>query len=314
MLLQHRRTSLYFCRCEGYRPKRLATAVEAALGCFLEPARLSGAAILLKPNLVSGGVPLACTEGAVLLEAARLLVDAGARVLVGDSPAFGRAKSALARLGLLEPLGRLGVEVDDFLETVQVRLPCGTRAALARSALECDLLVNLPRLKAHDQLRVTMAVKNCFGCLRGLRKPWCHMRFGRRSDFAGRIVEIHDALAPRLHLLDAVVVMHGRGPIKGEPLALGWLAAGVDGHLLDRVVLRLLGLDPADDPLQQAACARHPGLPDREAAASYPCLRPPAASWNAFRAPESLAPVRFSPWRFARGQMRRAWAALPRNR
>jgi len=40
--------------------------------------------------------------------------------------------------------------------------------------MEADVVINLPKLKSHMQLTLTMGVKNLFGCVPGKMKAWWH--------------------------------------------------------------------------------------------------------------------------------------------
>ncbi|MDH4319493.1 MAG: DUF362 domain-containing protein, partial [Desulfobulbaceae bacterium] len=125
------------------------------------PALSSVDRVLLKPNLISvKHGTLACTEAAFILAVAELFVEKGIKVSLGDSPAFGTAHHALGKLGIVEPLHRLGVEIVEFKKAVPVELASGVRLGIAREVLESDFMINIPRVKAHGQLRMTMAVKN----------------------------------------------------------------------------------------------------------------------------------------------------------
>ncbi|MCI5139594.1 MAG: DUF362 domain-containing protein, partial [Candidatus Electrothrix sp. AR1] len=142
--------------CSGYDKQVLPQALDRVLKTIELPTSLStslgSSVVLLKPNLISAKAgPLACTEGALILAVARWFIDQGARVGIGDSPAFGTASSVLKNLNLLEELAHLGVHVRSFKQGVPIELSGGGQAVLARAALECDLLVNIPRVKAHHQ-------------------------------------------------------------------------------------------------------------------------------------------------------------------
>jgi uncharacterized protein (DUF362 family) len=43
---------------------------------------------------------------------------------------------------------------------------------LCKEAMEADVVINLPKLKSHMQLTLTMGVKNLFGCVPGKMKAW----------------------------------------------------------------------------------------------------------------------------------------------
>ena len=275
---------------------------------------LRSARVLLKPNLITArNGQLACTDGRLLAAAARWFIDQGARVTVGDSPSFGSARAVLARIGALDKLTRLGAEVVEFHQGVVVDLPGGLQAPLAAPALECDLLVNLPRVKAHQQMRVTLAVKNYFGCVSGFHKPWCHMRHGGvRPRFAELIVGLLTVLPDGLSLVDGVVAMHGSGPVHGEPHPLGLLACATNPVALDRALLAVLGIDPEQCPLWREA--RRVGLcGTRLDELHFPAAAPAALAVRDFVVPATLNPIRFNPFRFAINSLRRLILRLTGN-
>ena len=41
---------------------------------------------------------------------------------------------------------------------------------VAREAMECDIFVGLPKIKAHNQMYMTLAVKNIFGIVKGVQQ------------------------------------------------------------------------------------------------------------------------------------------------
>ena len=290
----------------SYEKMVLNTAIDALLAP-VRPGNLRGQQILLKPNLITArNGRLACTDGRFIAAVARWFLDMGARVTVGDSPSFGSARSVLRAIGVLPELERLAVPTVEFRHVTEMMLPCGQRAALATAALECDLLVNLPKVKAHSQMRLTLAVKNLFGCLVGFHKPWWHMVHGGAvGRFADLLVDLLKVLPPGCTVVDGIVAMHETGPIHGEPHPLGILAAGVNPVAVDTALLAVLGVDPRLVPLWCAA--------DRAAIAGtrmedlvFPLSQPGSLVVQpAFAVPETLTPVRFNPLRFGKNAIKR---------
>ena len=296
--------------CSVYEPHLLDQALDQLLAHIQLPVNPRASEILLKPNLISaknGSLP--CTEGAIILAAARYFLDQGARVGIGDSPAFGTAASVLEKLGLRNELAHLGVRIRPFSRGYAAELPGGGTATLARAALECDLLVNLPRVKAHDQTRLTIAVKNCFGCLVGLRKAWWHMAYGGRKSheqngFFDRIIRIPAALPPSINIIDGITAMHRSGPVHGTAYPLALLAASGDAVAADRAVHAVLGVAPQDSPVM-AACERAGMAGADLMRLSFPLLAPEELQVDDFLVPASLNPVRFNPFRFLKSTVRR---------
>ena len=282
-------------RCQSYDRLELDQAIAQVLS-VLDLRNLRSAKVLLKPNLISAKHgPLPCTEAAFMLAAARWLLDCGAQVSIGDSPAFGTAAMVLQTLGINGQLAALGVEIRNFRRGRKVRLPQGGSAAL-----DCDLLLNLPKVKAHAQARLTLAVKNCFGCVIGTRKAWWHMRYGGTAgeDFFNRLAQIPAVLPPILNLADGIMAMRKSGPLQGgEPYPLGLVAASVNPVAMDAALHQILGVAPEQSPVL-AACRRN-GMPGTELAQlCFPLEKPAVLYADGFLVPDQLNPVRFNPFRF----------------
>ena len=297
-----------------YAQPSLDLAVDRLLaGC--EACRsLRSARVLLKPNLITArNGTLACTDRRLLVAAARWFIDRGARVAVGDSPSFGSARAVLAKIGALDSLLRLGAEVVEFRQAVATKLPGGLQAPLAAPALDCDLLVNLPRVKAHAQMRITLAVKNYFGCVSGFYKPWWHMLHGGdQPRFPALLVDLLAVLPAGLSLLDGVVAMHQSGPVHGEPYPLGLLACSTNPVALDTALLVVLGIEPELCPLWRAA--RAAGLQGAQVdELRFPETTPAALAVRDFVVPATLNPIRFNPFRFVKNSLRRLVLRLTGN-
>jgi uncharacterized protein (DUF362 family) len=281
-------------------------AIDQLLAAQVGDRNLRSLHVLVKPNLITArNGSLACTDPRLIGAVAHWFKAQGARVVVGDSPAFGTARSVLAAIEALPRLRQLGVPVVEFRRTSEVRLPGGQKAAMAQPALECDLLVNLPKVKAHSQMRVTLAVKNVFGCLSGWQKPWWHMvHGGNENRFADLLVELLKVLPTGCTLVDGMVAMHRTGPIHGEPFILGCLAGGTNPVAVDTSLLAVLGIAPHLSPLWCAAHRAELQGTDVETV-RFPWAKPVDLGVQGFEVPEVLTPVRFNPFRFVKGSMQR---------
>ena len=166
-------------KCESYDRYAVAELIDTMMHHVGLLESLHGKTVLLKPNLISSSGPrLACTHGGFVAGAALWLHDQGAKVLVGDSPAFGSAVKVCQKQGLSKSLQGLDVKLVDFVSPVKRTLSDGIVVTVAREALECDIFVGLPKIKAHKQMFVTMAVKNLFGIVKGVNKAMLHMVHG----------------------------------------------------------------------------------------------------------------------------------------
>lgn len=236
-------------RCPDYAATEGALAETLALlgglGAFVP----RGATVLVKPNLLAAAAPdkAVCTHPAVLRAVVRALREAGARVLVGDSPSLGTTGRVAEAAGIAQVCAAEGATLVPFQRKVSVAYPQGLVCKsfpLADVLAQVDLVVNLPKLKTHTLTRYTGAVKNLFGCVVGAEKPRFHLRFQDPADFAGMLVDLCGLVRPALTVLDGVMAMEGNGPRNGRPRPLGVLLAGADAAAVDAVASSLIGLGP----------------------------------------------------------------------
>lgn len=102
-------------RCHSYESTALLPLLQEQLDLLALPADLSGKKVLLKPNLISARAPaLACSNPFFVAAAASSFISRGARVLLGDSPAFGSAAQVLERHGFRAVLQGMPVECVSF--------------------------------------------------------------------------------------------------------------------------------------------------------------------------------------------------------
>ena len=212
----------------------------------------NGERILLKPNFLAGKPPEAAitTHPAVVGAIIRLVKEAGATPIVGDSPGIGNAVKVAQKCGVMDVAKELGAEVIDLATSVYVENPEGKmfkRLEIAKEAIDVDGIINLPKLKTHGQMFLTLGVKNMFGCVVGARKPQWHMAAGDSEAFARMLIDTYLFLKPRLTIIDGIVGMEGNGPGSGgDPRKLGLIFASTDCIALDRVITEVLGAKAHD--------------------------------------------------------------------
>ncbi|MGF1572179.1 MAG: DUF362 domain-containing protein [Sumerlaeia bacterium] len=233
------------------------------ISAFVKP----GNTVLLKPNFVKvldpaqGGV----THPVVIAEMAKYCLEAGAKkILIGDSPGFGTAKSVAEKMGLMELIHGLPVEVIEFTEvqkrTGDLRNGCFEALHQSGEVIAADVLINLAKAKAHCQMVLTGATKNLFGCIPGRRKALMHCQVkNNKLTFGRMLVENAETLAPSLSIVDGVIAMQGMGPTSGTPYQWGWLFASTDFIALDRVLAKSLGYKQREIPHLIASKELHVG-------------------------------------------------------
>ncbi|MFH1029578.1 MAG: DUF362 domain-containing protein [Pseudomonadota bacterium] len=209
---------------------------------FVKP----GERVLLKPNMLAGKHPdlAVTTHPALVRVVAELVMEVGCEVMIGDSPGFGGFSSVAEHTGIQKAAKENGARLVPFDETIEVQ-GGGTfrRIAVARVYWEADKIINLPKLKTHEMMTMTCAVKNLFGAVVGTEKAGWHLKAGTsRELFARLLLEIYLLKKPVLNIVDGIVAMEGDGPGSGDPLPLGVLLAGSNPVAVDIVAGRLAGI------------------------------------------------------------------------
>ena len=254
-------TQVSIVRCPDYDQKTVMSSVRRAadllggINAFVNP----GERVLLKPNLLKARPPEAAvtTHPEVVRAVIRLVHEAGAQAMVGDSPGIGDLRRVCERSGILAVVEQEGAVLADFDEAVTVKNTGRfQRFEVARAAIEADAIINLPKFKTHGMTILTGAVKNLFGCIPGKRKVQWHLSSGvDHASFMGMLVELARLLKTRLTIMDSVVGMEGNGPGSGDPRTIGVIIAGQDPVAIDVVCGDIVGVAPDVLPVVRAAFA-----------------------------------------------------------
>lgn len=257
-------TEVSLVRCETYEPSTLDGAVEQAVGLlggisrFVKP----GHRVLLKPNLLSARSPdrRVTTDPRMVRSVAHLVQRAGGKPFIGDSPAIEPFARVARKTGMAAVAEELGIELVELNESIPVSVPGNSlfkRIEISRQALEADVVINLPKLKTHTQMLLTLGVKNLFGTVVAQRKAeWHYMTGLDRQTFASLHLDIYLTVKPALTVLDGVWGMQGHGPANGTPHHTGLIAAAQDAVALDLTICHLVGAPLKSFPLHRAAKAR----------------------------------------------------------
>jgi len=226
-----------------------------------------GEKIVLKANLLLPAAPekAITTHPHIVTAVGRMVNQHGASALVTDSPGAGyqyneRMMRRIYRVcGLEKACGEAGIALNFDTSAAPVSYPNGKlikRFEVITPVLNADGVINLCKLKTHLFMHMTGAVKNSFGVIPGLAKPGYHAKLHDTSRFADMLVDLSTFASPRLSVMDAVVGMEGEGPNNGDPRPIGLILASVNPLALDVVAGEIMGIDPMQNPVLQAAARR----------------------------------------------------------
>jgi uncharacterized protein (DUF362 family)/Pyruvate/2-oxoacid:ferredoxin oxidoreductase delta subunit len=266
-------------RCPSYDVQEIYKALKKAVE-LAGDIDINGKSVLLKPNILSDSAPeKAVTTHPAFLEAAILLTRelGAARILVGDSPGLQTPGFSGKTCGLGEAAKKNSAEWVDFTKE-KIQLPCPAGKAvkkftLTKAITEVDVLISLPKLKTHQLMYYTGAMKNIFGLIPSIAKSPYHARFSNRAAFASMLVDLNIAVKPAYAFMDAIVGMEGPGPGSGTPKQIGLVLASSNLLALDVAACIIMGYPPLEIPVNKEALLRGIWLSDFDEI-KYPGIKP----------------------------------------
>ncbi len=240
-------------RLKEYKPEHLQEKISTLIECLggLERFVKPGETVLIKPNCLSNTDPEKgiITHPEFVAAVIRIVKKNASRIWVGDSPGFGSFSAACARNGLKKLAESEGAEIIDFKADSQVslseKLAYGSFEVDSR-LVNADKIINLPKLKTHMLMHMTLCVKNMYGIIPGLKKLEFHAKVQRdREMFAKVLLDIFSIKPPVLNIIDGIVGLEGNGPgTDGIPVNSGIIVASDDAFAADHLIPKLVGIDP----------------------------------------------------------------------
>ena len=285
-------SKVLFINQKDYTQQEIDSAVLRAFNHFggVDNFVKSGERVLLKVNLVSGHdiARRVTTDPSIVRAVAKLILSAGATPFIADSPGIDNFKSAAKKAGFIDIANELGIECRELTEPVNLPVSDDSvfhKIQVSKDVIESDKIINLPKLKTHGQMLLTMGVKNLFGCIPGRLKASWHYNVGlNRERFAGLLLDIYLNVKPCFTIIDGVIGMHGDGPTSGEPYEFGIIAATQDAITMDFWLAKMMGAELDEYNLYNAAKRRN--LPqcnldsqdvegDIDSSHVFPAVKPP---------------------------------------
>ncbi len=255
------KTKVSIIKCHSYDEAEVTGSVSKAIELiggisnFIKPS----STVLVKPNLLAtkSRDSRVTTDPAVVGAVLGLIKDHGATPVVGDSPGIGSAEAAATKSGIMDEVKKHSAKFVELSTPINIANSKGKRFkkfVIAEEALEADFIINVPKLKTHAQMFLTMGIKNIFGCIPGKRKAQWHFSAGiDTSAFADMLIDLALLMKPALTVMDAVISMEGNGPASGDAKETGLIMASESPFSIDVVGCKVLGIHPKDLPVIKRA-------------------------------------------------------------
>ena len=249
-------------KCCTYDQDEVDNAVRKSLDLIggLKKFVRKGDKVLLKINLLAPTPPeeAVTTHPSIVKALVGLIEECDATAWIGDSsggPFSGLTSKSLEICGInkiaedtsavIKNLDTDGVVVVDYRNGDRIR-----EFKIAKSVIEADVIISVPKLKIHELLLLTGAVKNLVGVIPGAGKRDLHRKAVKADELSNVILDLYDLVKPKLSLMDAVVGLEGRrgnlieGAGFGNPKQVGFVLASSDAIALDSIAALIMGYDP----------------------------------------------------------------------
>jgi len=217
--------------------------------------------VMIKPNLLVSrqnwvGVN---TDPRVVEALVKSLKDRGVReITVGDGSGMGySATKAFDYCGYKEMASHYGFHLIDLERDEFVKKPVRMEGPfksleIARTVLECDFMINVPILKAHNETLISCSLKNLKGTMPRSMKTAFH-----GVNLHKAIAQLNSVLIPHLIIVDGL-----QGDLHSEsghdPVAMDRIILGTNPVEVDSIVADTLGYKPRD--IRHIAYAADDGL------------------------------------------------------
>jgi uncharacterized protein (DUF362 family) len=202
-----------------------------------------GDRVLVKPNFNSADPYPGSTDLVFLRAVLEILLEAGARVTVGESSGgvWRPTRNILQKLGMFDLMRDLGVELVAFEDRaddwVRIKIDGDYLGAVSmpRSAYEADKIVYLPCMKTHSIARFSGALKLAVGFMHPGERRALHARHLEQ-----KVAEISMCWQPDLIVMDGRKAFVSGGPDTGQLAEPGLMLASGDLVAIDVEAMKVL--------------------------------------------------------------------------
>ncbi|MBS4537227.1 DUF362 domain-containing protein [Clostridium sp. D2Q-11] len=258
-------------RCNNYDYLLVKSKLEQSIDNLggLDKFISKGETVLLKINLLMKKKPEdATTTHPIFTKAlASILLEYGAKVIIGDSPAGPFSVKSLKGIykicGIEDIVNELDHQNVILNYNIAEEKVYNTNGEVLKNLVVADMVnkvdkvISVSKLKTHGMCTFTGAVKNMFGIVPGVLKAEYHFKMPNINDFADALIDICEYANPVLSFMDGIVGMEGAGPSAGTPRNLDVILASDSPYHLDLVATSIINLKPKEVPTIQRSIERN---------------------------------------------------------
>jgi uncharacterized protein (DUF362 family) len=209
--------------------------------------------VLIKPNILMAKKPeYACTTNPALIDAVcKILAEKKCKIIIGESSGwntvYGFEASGIKAVAEKYHAKIIAFE-NDKISNKNIDGTILKELKITALIEDVDYIINMPKMKTHGLMRITGAVKNCYGFIPGFQKGMYHTKGRDEKTFGELLIDIYLQCKDKIviNIMDAIVGMEGEGPGNGDPKNTGLIIASTDAIALDVVQSKIMGFNPLD--------------------------------------------------------------------
>jgi uncharacterized protein (DUF362 family) len=238
-------------KTDGNDAAPLRDAVQHALDLLDSPLENvgPGSTVVIKPNITADSV--SWRQGIVTNpNLVRAIIDLVAKrnpreIVIAEAIAVGLdVKKAYSFLGYDKIARATGSRLVDLYDEAFVDVPVtgsnlDSSLQIAKTIMDADFLINVPVMKTHVAVGISVCMKNLMGTISAEQKKKFHF-FG----VAESVVDLNSVIRPHLSIADGTVAGEGDGPMANKPVGFETLLVGTDNRIVDTVCARVMGFEP----------------------------------------------------------------------
>ena len=242
-------SAVYLGRCDKY--EEVLSALSPIWRELRAADLVARKRVLLKVNVTKGGPPeqAVCTHPSFAAALVTLVRDSGGQPYVGDSCSIqGFTRETMELAGYARMASELNVPCVPLdsgkIRSVSINGVRIGQTYMSEHILDADVVISAAKLKTHNLVEFSCAVKNMYGVLPGGVKPHHHFRKPRFDVFLDVVLDVFGFVKPALAFVDGILAMEGQGPTGGDPKHVGVVAGSKDPVALDAVLADVVSLPP----------------------------------------------------------------------
>lgn len=205
--------------------------------------------VILKPNLIECPVGKSATTHPEVLRASIKLIDyLGAKeIIVAEGAGHMRDTDyILGATGLGKVCREMGVDFVDLNLDDLEKVPLSDGFSrleyfyLPKTIVDAEVFVNLPKMKTHHWVGITVALKNMFGVIPG-REYGYPKNLLHIYGIPQCIIDLNRLVKTDLVIVDGITAMEGDGPVNGTDRQMGLILVADDPAAVDSICAQIMG-------------------------------------------------------------------------